>query len=281
MFNATLLLLAAVVLCAESQTFSVVGQISESQSVTLRCTTTDFSDTIFFELNTANKGGCLAGAGGLCQTSIAVYQNPTRQGTTVTEMIIPSFTQSRDGGSWTCTYGTSRSASVTVQSSSPASGNSDSGLSEDKKIIVISVVVPGGTLLLAALTLVLLCKFNVLKARNSGCERRPSDSEFGPFKVKAHEGENVTLLEEQLQNVEHIKQVTWYFGEQALPKIIGRYQYEAALIISKLTLLDTGRYKCEIILENKSKKCYHVWLEVTVATQTNMFLETEEKSKTN
>lgn len=117
MYNAILLILAAVLKSAESQSFSVYGQVYESQSVKLRCTTTNFLDTIYFKRNNVNKGGCLADPGGVCSTSTSGYQTPTRQGTTVTEMIITSYTESRDGGSWICTYGGATSTSVTVQAS--------------------------------------------------------------------------------------------------------------------------------------------------------------------
>jgi hypothetical protein len=86
-----------------SQTFTL---LVEDQSLTLRCTTVDFDDTILFKLGTDNKGGCLAG--GICSTGVTGYQTPT-QDANITKMVITSCNKTRDIGSWTCTYGASTS----------------------------------------------------------------------------------------------------------------------------------------------------------------------------
>ena len=82
--------------------------------MTLQCSTTDISGTVFFRLGTEYKGGCLSGIGGIFPTAIDGYNTPTRQDTTMTEMTITSCNETRDTGSWTCTYGVSTSDPVMI-----------------------------------------------------------------------------------------------------------------------------------------------------------------------
>lgn len=170
MYNEILLILAAVLKSVGSQTFSISGTVYEGQSVTLQCTTTDFLDTIFFKRNNVNRGGCLTDPGGLCSTSVSGYQAPTRRGTTVTEMIITSYTQSTDGGSWTCTYGTSTSASVTVQASTATTSDS-SGLSGG----VIAGIVIGGIAALILIIIIIIAAIVLVKKKKISKKKHSAD----------------------------------------------------------------------------------------------------------
>ena len=95
-----------------SQTFTHSTLLGTEQSLTLRCTTVDFNETIVFKLGTDNKGGCIEG--GVCNTLISGYEKPTQQGTSITEMVITSCNETRDAGSWTCAYGGSTSDPVMI-----------------------------------------------------------------------------------------------------------------------------------------------------------------------
>ena len=85
-------------------------------SLTLQCSTTDFSGTVFVQLGTDYKGGCLIGIGGICKTAIDGYNTPTRKEPTITEMTITSCNETSETGSWTCTYGASTSPAVEISS---------------------------------------------------------------------------------------------------------------------------------------------------------------------
>ena len=95
-----------------SQTFTHSALLGAEQSLTLRCVTVDFNNAILFALGTDYKGGCIVGS--FCNTAIAGYEAPTQQGTSITEMVITSCNETRDTGSWTCTYGVSTSDPVMI-----------------------------------------------------------------------------------------------------------------------------------------------------------------------
>jgi hypothetical protein len=86
-----------------SQHFTHSTLLGTEQSLTLRCVTVDLTQAILFQLGPDNKGGCIAVDS--CNTAIAGYETPTQQGTSITEMMITSCSETRDIGSWTCTYG--------------------------------------------------------------------------------------------------------------------------------------------------------------------------------
>jgi hypothetical protein len=86
-----------------SQNFILSTLLGTAQSLTLRCVTVDLSQAILFKQGIDNKGGCIAG--GICNTAITGYQQPTQPGTSITEIKITSCDETRDIGSWTCTYG--------------------------------------------------------------------------------------------------------------------------------------------------------------------------------
>jgi hypothetical protein len=95
-----------------SQTFTHSTLLGTELSLTLRCVTVDLNKTILFALGTDYKGGCTGGSN--CNTRITGYEKPAQQGTTITEMKITSCNETRDIGSWTCTYGGSTSDPVMI-----------------------------------------------------------------------------------------------------------------------------------------------------------------------
>ena len=95
-----------------SQNVTHSALLGTEQSLTLRCVTDDLSKAILFKLGNDNQGGCIAVD--TCDTEIPGYETPTQQGTTITEMKITSCNESRDLGSWTCTYGVSTSDPVMI-----------------------------------------------------------------------------------------------------------------------------------------------------------------------
>lgn len=95
-----------------SQTFKHSEQSGTNQPLTLQCETNDFALSVYFKLNSTNKGGCLAS--GICNSGINGYQDPIRTGTTITEMVITLCNEARDFGNWTCTYGGSTSTAVAI-----------------------------------------------------------------------------------------------------------------------------------------------------------------------
>ena len=97
-----------------SQQFSHTSLRGENDSLTLKCTTNDFNDTIIFQLDASDKGGCLSGVDGFCRTTINGYNNPKRKGTNITEMTITACNTTRDTGNWTCSYGGLTSSVITI-----------------------------------------------------------------------------------------------------------------------------------------------------------------------
>jgi hypothetical protein len=95
-----------------SQNFTLSTLLGTELSLTLTCETDDLSKAILFKLDTDNKGGCIVA--GSCDTVVTGYEKPTQQGTTITEMKITSCNETRDIGSWTCTYGVSTSNPVMI-----------------------------------------------------------------------------------------------------------------------------------------------------------------------
>ena len=95
-----------------SQTFTHSELAGTGQQLKLYCATNNFALSVYFKLNSTNKGGCFASC--TCNTGIVGYKDPSRTGNTKTTMVIEECIETRDIGNWTCTYGGTTSTAVPI-----------------------------------------------------------------------------------------------------------------------------------------------------------------------
>lgn len=223
-----------------SQTLTV-SCIRSGESVTLSCETTDFTNAVLFYLTGVNKGGC---TGGTCLTGIAGYNTPTQSGTS-TEMVIIAYDHSRDGGDWTCNYGSSTSDTKAAAIGNYCTTPSEEGLSTGAIVgIVVTVVC-----VLVIVIIILIWRF---RPGHDSKTQLPDESS----KQEAIIGTDVELLH-KLCELKLIQSVKWLYNNKMVVtgedcEYKGGNTNRPSLTISCVSKKDFGSWKC--ILETKNSK---------------------------